>query len=177
MSEQTTIHGNIRVIVKNPQKVAIALRKARLGLADKIMKYVVGKIKRRTHQQTDMHGRPFHPYSKQYRNALGRAGQDQRIDMRLNGWMMDSIGLRKTEAKKDRLTVIIGPSIAQMPKTSLSKGGRKRKGGARPANNALAYYHHTGKGRLPKRQFLGLTKKEKDALKKYVQNMIRKALK
>tara|TARA_Y100000361_G_scaffold153876_1_gene177023 strand:+ start:3918 stop:4451 length:534 start_codon:yes stop_codon:yes gene_type:complete len=177
MSEQTTIHGNIKVIVKNPQKVAIALRKARLGLANKIMKYVVGKIKRRTHQQTDMHGRPFHPYSTQYRKALGRAGQDQRIDMRLNGWMMDSIGLRKTEAKKDRLTVIIGPNIAQMPKTKLSKGGRKRTSGSRPANNALAYYHHTGKGRLPKRQFLGLTKKEKDALKKYVQNMIRKALK
>jgi len=93
--------------------------------------------KRVTQEGKDRYGRKLKPYAKQtkeLRKARGR--QTAHVDLVDSGNMMAALTYR---ARGNKAEVMFG----------------------KPAEAEKAWAHQTGKGRLPKREFFGLTKDER----------------
>lgn len=125
---------------------------------------VPGMILDRTDRGIDMNGKPFAPYSRAYREALAGASEDQKVDLRLTGGLMNSIKARNVEARPDGVTVTIAPDAGTSPAVVLGEGHAHRTGHRGPSHNVLGYWLHHGKGKLPPRPFMGLTPAQRKAL-------------
>jgi len=71
--------------------------------------FVPGAILRRTDQGISSTGQAFASYSTQYRRQLQRMGEDQKIDLRLTGGLMNSIKVRETRITGNGVEVVIAP--------------------------------------------------------------------
>ena len=129
---------------------------------DALGSWAVGRIKLRTQQGLDIKGKPFAQYSQGYQKALRRGGeQSSPIDLRVSGTMMSGLQVTGRGKRMGYRYVTIGFSNKKIRKYRLKDNQIKFIGEGKITTGALARIHHYGLGRMPKRQFFGLTRGEK----------------
>jgi len=122
-----------------------------------IAAFVPGAILRRTDQGRSSIGAAFAPYRQSYREALAAMGEDQKVDLRLTGGLMNSIKARSIEASADGVRVTIAPDAGTSPAVHAAGGKAKRSGDRGPPHNVLGYWLHHGTPHMAARPFMGLT--------------------
>jgi len=138
-------------------KVKSAIQRA-LGEASA---YQVSAIRDRTEQKgKDVHGRPFTPYSKNYIQAKRKRFNDPSnrdttpknfVDLNFTGKMFSSLGFTVRPSRG----VVFFRSAEQTKK---------------------ALIHNEGKGRMPKREFFGISTIEQNKINAIIGKSIKKAL-
>lgn len=157
--------GGIWIQVKQTSHTEVDYKRA----ASLMSSLAIGHVKRRTAAGTDIHGRPFRPYSPGYRQKLIDAGQDPNVNLMLTGGMVGSVQEKGRRVSRTMAQVIIGPGTGTSPAVSLGRTARRtsRRG---PPHNIVGGYHQRGAGSMPARKWLGLSPKGRkqiaDALKK-----------
>lgn len=145
--------------------------------------FVPGAILRRTDQGISSTGQAFASYSTQYRRQLQRMGEDQKIDLRLTGGLMNSIKVRETRITGTGVEVVIAPDtgssnqvrapseIRALRQAGLVEGrfgetaiSKTLTGEQGPPHNVLGYWIHHGTSTTPARPFMGLTKEQEAEL-------------
>jgi hypothetical protein len=96
------------------------------AVAREIKKFAPGAITGRTELGLDINGQPFAPYSRRYRNFLKRGGEDQKIDLRLSGGLMNSVKARDAILRADSVEVTIAPDTGTSPVWAPKAGGKRR---------------------------------------------------
>lgn len=129
-----------------------------------ISAFVPGAILRRTAQGLDMHGDPFSPYQPSYREALADMGEDQRVDLRLTGGLMNSVKVRERRLSPDGVAITVAPDTGTSPQVAPSDGRAKRTGKQGPPHNVLGYWIHHGTPHMRARPFMGLSPAQQDEL-------------
>jgi hypothetical protein len=74
-----------------------------------IAAFVPGAILRRTDQGISSTGAALAPYTSSYRRSLTKMGEDQKVDLRLTGGLMNSIKARDIQVTPDGVRVTIAP--------------------------------------------------------------------
>ena len=138
-------------------KIKSAIQKA-LGEASA---FQVSAIRERTEQRgKDVYGRPFQPYSMSYIQAKRKRGNDPSnrdttpktfVDLNFTGKMFSSLGFITRPSKG----VVFFRSAQQSKK---------------------AMIHNEGLGRMPKREFFGISKIEQKKINAIIGKSIKKAL-
>lgn len=128
-------------------EISIDMKRA----ADVVSALAIGEVKRAVAEGRDREGRPLQPYSASYQKSLAEAGEDTRVDLRVTGGLMGSIGERYRVERGDTLVIGIGPDSGTSPEVTMVKGRAKRTGKRGPPHNILAMWL----SRL--RPFLGLS--------------------
>lgn len=135
--------------------------------------YVPGAIIRRTAQGIDATGASFAPYSTSYRRTLSKMGEDQSIDLRLTGGLMNSIKAREVRVTAQGVEVVIAPDAGTSPQVKAARfksgkrkgeGRAKRTGQQGPQHNILGYWIHHGTADMKARPFMGLTQEQEREL-------------
>jgi hypothetical protein len=85
------------------------------GIAKEIQRFAPGAVVERVGRGLDIFGRPFAAYSRRYRNFLKRGGEDQKIDLRLTGGLMNSVKARGALLRADYVEVTIAPDTGTSP--------------------------------------------------------------
>jgi len=125
----------------------------------------VARILRRTAGGTDMHDRPFKGYSAGYLKALGEGGEDSRVDLRLTGGLLNSVKVVRVERRGNTTTIVIAPDTGTSPAVTLGDGKAKRTAKRGPPHNVVGAYIHRGTPRMPARPWLGLSPKDRAAMR------------
>lgn len=129
----------------------------------------VGLILRRVNEGRDIFDKPFAPYSDSYRAALRRGREDPKVDLRLSGGLMDSIHVVDiVKVSRERTEITIAPDAGTSPQKRLVKGKAKNTGERSPPHNVLGNWIQKGIGNQPKRPFLGLSPRDREALRRFV---------
>ena len=125
----------------------------------------IARILRRTAQGIDANDRPFAGYSAGYLQALGEAGEDSRVDLRLTGGLLNSVKVIGVRRVGNTTTIIIAPDTGTSPAVTLgdgkAKGARKR---GLP-HNVVGAYLHRGTPRMKARPWLRLSPKDRAAMR------------
>jgi len=101
------------------------------AVAREIKKFAPGAIIERVGRGVDINGQPFAPYSRRYRNFLKRGGEDQKIDLRLSGGLMNSVKARDAILRPDSVEVTIAPDTGTSPVwRPVTTGSEIRRGNA-----------------------------------------------
>lgn len=128
-----------------------------------ISAFVPGAILLRTAQGKSTTGNAFAAYSDSYRKTLRAMGEDQKVDLRLTGGLLNSVKVRDTVTAADYVQVTIAPDNGTSAQV-VPKNKKMRKTGKRgPPHNVLGYWIHHGVG-MPARPFMGLTKEQEAEL-------------
>ncbi len=77
--------------------------------------FVPGAILLRTDKGIATTGQAFAAYSTRYRRQLQRMGEDQKVDLRLTGGLLNSIKVRDTVIAADYVQVTIAPDNGTSP--------------------------------------------------------------
>lgn len=96
------------------------------GIAREIKRFAPGAVVERVGRGLDIFGRPFAAYSRRYRNFLKRGGEDQKVDLRLTGGLMNSIKARDALLRADYVEVTIAPDTGTSPVWVPKSGGQQR---------------------------------------------------
>lgn len=96
------------------------------AVAALIKAIVPGGIVERTGRGLDMYGRQFAAYSPRYRGQLRRMGEDQKIDLRLSGGLLNSVKARGADVTDNRVVVTVAPDTGTSPVWKAKAGGKKR---------------------------------------------------
>jgi len=145
-----------------------------------IKRFAPGAIIERVGRGIDINGQPFAPYSRRYRNFLKRGGEDQKIDLRLSGGLMNSVKARDAVLRADSVEVTIAPDTGTSPVWTPKSGSRARatRAGAKgkdpvgayrmqrtgkqsPPHNVVGYWLHYGTPTMRARPWLGLDPKQR----------------
>jgi hypothetical protein len=126
--------------------------------------FVPGAILRRTAQGTDANGEAFKPYAPSYRRTLGKMGEDQSVDLRLTGGLMNSVKVRGKSLSADGVSVTVAPDTGTSAQVAPVKGRAKRTGERGPPHNVLGYWLHHGTAHMRARPFMGLSPAQRDQL-------------
>jgi hypothetical protein len=126
--------------------------------------FVPGAILRRTDQGISSTGQAFASYSQSYRERLASMSEDQKIDLRLTGGLMNSIKVRDKRITSQGVEVVIAPDTGASPQVSPRNGKAHRTGKQGPAHNVLGYWIHHGTSTTPARPFMGLTPEQEREL-------------
>ena len=122
---------------------------------------VPGLILRRVAEGRDILDRPFAPYSGAYNVALGEAGEDLRVDLRLTSGLLNSVKLRQTVTTATGVRLIFGPDGGTSPTVSLQDGRAKRTGKRGPPHNVVGYWLHYGTPHMRARPWLALSPRDR----------------
>jgi hypothetical protein len=128
-----------------------------------IAAFVPGAILRRTDQGISSTGAALAPYTSSYRKTLAKMGEDQKVDLRLTGGLMNSIKARDIQVTPDGVRVTIAPDAGTSPAVYAADGKAKRSGNRGPPHNVLGYWIHHGIGTVA-RPFMGLTPEQEREL-------------
>jgi hypothetical protein len=126
--------------------------------------YVPGAILRRTAQGVDANGKPFAPYTASYRERLAEMSEDQKIDLRLTGGLMNSVKVREKRITSQGVEVVIAPDTGTSPRVVAADGRAKRTGDQGPPHNVLGYWLHHGTPHMRARPFMGLSPEQQTEL-------------
>lgn len=126
--------------------------------------YVPGAILRRTAQGIDANGKPFAPYTASYRERLAAMSEDQKIDLRLTGGLMNSVKVREKRITAAGVEVVIAPDTGTSPQVSPRNGKAHRTGDRGPPHNVLGYWLHHGTPHMRARPFMGLSPEQQTEL-------------
>jgi len=80
-----------------------------------ISAFVPGAILLRTAQGKSTTGNAFAAYSDSYRRTLRAMGEDQKVDLRLTGGLLNSVKVRDTVTAADYVKVTIAPDNGTSP--------------------------------------------------------------
>lgn len=119
--------------------------------------FVPGAILRRTDQGISSTGAGFASYSHSYRERLAAMSENQKIDLRLTGGLLNSIKVRDKRITSQGVEVVIAPDTGTSPQVSPRNGKAHRTGDRGPPHNVLGYWIHHGTATTPARPFMGLT--------------------
>lgn len=132
---------------KKPTEFELSLKGFTVEEREAIAVEVIDRIKERTQDGKDKFGRQFKSYkTKDYAKFKSSVGASSKVDLTLSGDMLDSIEIIANKAGK----VVIGYSDGN-PERGKAEG------------NILGTYGQQ-KQTAPKRDFLGLTKRELDQI-------------
>jgi hypothetical protein len=132
---------------------------------EKVIKaFVPGAIIRRTSKGISSTGSSFAPYRESYQQALRRGGEDQAVDLRMTGGLINSIKVVSIDVSANSLRFVIAPDAGTSPSVSLAGGRAKRTGGRSPPHNVLGYWIEHGTSQMAARPFMGLTADEERQL-------------
>lgn len=153
-----------------------------LTIAKRIAAFSPGLIIDRVDAGLDIHDKPFAAYSPNYRAALALAGEDQKVDLRLTGGLINSVKVRRIVRKSDGVVVVhVGPDAGTSPRVPLAppwvvndpearaawmKNPPRRDGKRGPAHNAVGAYLHQGTPTMKARPWLGLSPRDLADLRK-----------
>lgn len=126
--------------------------------------FVPGAILMRTDKGISSTGAAFASYSQSYRDRLAAMSEDQKIDLRLTGGLMNSVKVRDKRLSTNGVEVVIAPDTGTSPQVSPRKGKAHRNGKRGPPHNVLGYWLHHGTARMPARPFMGLTPEQEREL-------------
>lgn len=149
------------------------------AIANLVASLVVGHIRERCERGVDIHDKPFAPYSEAYKATLRRLGRNVGpVDMLLSGGLLGSVQV----VERTETTVVVGvdtgtspvvrppPSRArgrdarEHPKRSSSSSSRS------PPHNLLGKWHQDGDGKLPKREWFGVSPSGDREIQRQVQD-------
>ena len=85
------------------------------AIAREIQRFAPGAIIERTGRGIDVNGKPFAGYSARYRRQLKRMGEDQKVDLRLSGGLLNSVKARDATLRADSVEVVIAPDTGTSP--------------------------------------------------------------
>ena len=77
--------------------------------------FVPGAILLRTDKGISSTGQAFAQYSTRYRRQLQRMGEDQKIDLRLTGGLMNSVKVRDKRISANGVEVVVAPDAGTSP--------------------------------------------------------------
>ena len=126
--------------------------------------FVPGAILRRTDQGISSTGQAFASYSHSYRERLAAMSEDQKIDLRLTGGLMNSIKVRDKRITSQGVEVVIAPDTGTSPQVSPRNGKAHRTGDRGPPHNVLGYWLHHGTPHMRARPFMGLSPEQQTEL-------------
>ena len=129
-----------------------------------ISAFVPGAILLRTAQGKSTTGAAFADYSDSYRKTLQAMGEDQKVDLRLTGGLLNSVKVRDTVTAADYVQVTIAPDNGTSAQVVPKKKKMKKTGKRGPPHNVLGYWLHHGTATTPARPFMGLTKEQEAEL-------------
>jgi hypothetical protein len=151
-------------------------------IAKRIAAFSPGLIIDRVDAGLDISDKPFAPYSPNYRAALALANEDQKVDLRLSGGLINSVKVRRIVRKSDGVVVVhIGPDAGTSPRVPLAppwvvndpqaraawaKNPPRRRGKRGPPHNAVGAYLHQGTPTMKARPWLGLSPRDLADLRK-----------
>ncbi len=157
------------------------------GIAREIQRFAPGAVVERVGRGLDIFGRPFAPYSRRYRNFLKRGGEDQKIDLRLTGGLMNSVKARDALLHADYVEVTIAPDTGTSPVWVPKAGSRKRAakaaakgrdpstsyrmqrtGKQSPPHNMVGFWLHFGTPTMRARPWMGLDPKQEAYLREMI---------
>ena len=156
-----SVKDNSAAFKKNLKKKSEKIKRAiQIALAD-ASAFQVDAIRERTEQRgKDVKGRSFTPYSAGYKQALRKRQNDPKnrdqspkkfVDLNFTGRMFSAL----TFTTRPSRGVLFFRTAQQAKK---------------------AFIHNTGKGRMPKREFFGISKIEQKKINAIVGKKIKKAL-
>jgi len=96
------------------------------GIAREIQRFAPGAIVERVGRGLDVKGQPFAAYSPRYRGQLRRMGEDQKVDLRLSGGLLNSVKARDATLRADSVEVVIAPDTGTSPVWKAKAGGKGR---------------------------------------------------
>lgn len=156
-------------VVRKGEKAVIDVAK----IARAIAGFAPGLIIDRVDAGTDIKDKPFAPYSSTYRTALQMANEDQKVDLRLTGGLINSVKVRRIVRKSDGVVVVhIGPDAGTSPRVPLAppwvvndpeararwmQNPPRRSGKRGPQHNHVGAYLHKGTPTMKPRPWLGLS--------------------
>ena len=126
--------------------------------------FVPGAILLRTDKGISSTGQAFASYSDRYRRQLQRMGEDQKIDLRLTGGLMNSVKVREKRISANGVEVVVAPDTGTSPQVTPRNGKAHRTGERGPPHNVLGYWLHHGTATMPARPFMGLTREQEREL-------------
>ena len=126
--------------------------------------FVPGAILLRTDKGISSTGQAFASYSDRYRRQLQRMGEDQKIDLRLTGGLMNSVKVREKRISANGVEVVVAPDTGTSPQVTPRNNKAHRTGERGPPHNVLGYWIHHGTATMPARPFMGLTREQEREL-------------
>lgn len=122
---------------------------------------VVSEIVLRTGRGLDIYGRPFRPYSASYTAKRLEAGRKiAPVTLRLTGGLLGGVAERQRVLTSTQATIFVGPDSGQSRRVRMNSRGVQTTGGAGPQHTQIGEWLHYGRGRLPARPWLGLTRQQ-----------------
>jgi hypothetical protein len=156
-------------VIRKGEKARIDVLKLAKGIAA----FVPGLIIDRVDAGLDIRDKPFAPYAPTYRAALQMADEDQKVDLRLTGGLINSVKVRRIQRKSDGVVIVhIGPDAGTSPRVPLAPpwvvndpearaawmaSPPKRTGKRGPQHNHVGAYLHKGTPTMKPRPWLGLS--------------------
>lgn len=158
------------------------------AIAREIQRFAPGAIIERTGRGIDLNGRPFASYSPRYRGQLRRMGEDQKVDLRLSGGLLNSVKARDALLRADSVEVVIAPDTGTSPVWKAKAGGKARferaqskgkdtarayrsqrvDGKQSPPHNVVGYWLHFGTPKMQARPWMGLDPTQEEYLRKRI---------
>lgn len=126
--------------------------------------FVPGAILLRTDKGISSTGAAFASYSESYRDRLVAMSEDQKIDLRLTGGLLNSVKVRDKRISANGVEVVVAPDAGTSPQVTPRKGKAHRTGRRGPPHNVLGYWIHHGTATTPARPFMGLTREQEAEL-------------
>lgn len=162
------------IVERKGKKIEIKVAQA----LDWLSAQAIGIIQRRTSKGLAIGGAPFAAYSPAYRAQLAAMGETQKVDLTVTGAMLADLREVGRTANEWYGSVTIGPgtgtSEKRKPPSKRTASGKLKKkppkpravktGQRSPPHNVLAAIHHFGRGNVPARPWVGLSKAEEHNL-------------
>lgn len=126
--------------------------------------FVPGAILLRTGKGISSTGQAFASYSNKYRERLATMSEDQKIDIRLTGGLMNSVKVREKRISANGVEVVVAPDTGTSPQVTPRNGKAHRTGERGPPHNVVGYWIHHGTATMPARPFMGLTREQEAEL-------------
>lgn len=126
--------------------------------------FVPGAILRRTDKGISSTGQAFASYSHSYRERLAAMSEDQKIDLRLTGGLMNSVKVREKRISANGVEVVVAPDTGTSPQVTPRNGKAHRTGERGPPHNVLGYWIHHGTATMKARPFMGMTREQEREL-------------
>jgi hypothetical protein len=143
-------------------------------LAERLKADVVGRILRRVAKGKDIRDKVFAPYSRPYGRQLNRAKEDDRVDLRLTGGLLNSLKVISVEIEPARVVIRIAPDTGGQTRVQFGKGVVKRKGRGPQTHNQVGFWlHYSPRNPKKARPWLGLSPEDKSAMRRYLWQAIK----